>query len=73
MIGLALIAAAAQGPVLLARNDEVQWRMFVRAGYEAAAPERARPTARLRELEEALHGLTDRTQRPASIKGPTGL
>ena len=71
MIGLAMIVAAAQAPVQLAGNDEARWRMFVRASLESAAPP-PRPNPRIRALEEALRGITDRA-RPLPSRGPTGL
>ena len=72
MIGLAMIAAVAQAPVLLAQNDELQWRMFVRASVEAPAPT-PRGSARMRDVENSLRGLTDERIRIARTKGPTGL
>lgn len=72
MIGLAMIAAVAQAPVLLAHNDELQWRMFVRASLEVPAPA-PRGSARMRDLENSLRGLTDVRARIAKMKGPTGL
>ena len=72
MIGLAMIAAVAQAPVLLAQNDELQWRMFVRASVEAPAPA-PRGSARMRDVENSLRGLTDERIRIARTKGPTGL
>lgn len=72
MIGLAMIVAAAQAPVQLAGNDEARWRMFVRASLESpAAP--PRPNPRMRQIEDALHGLTDHARPTAMTKGPTGL
>jgi hypothetical protein len=72
MIGLAMIAAAARGPVLLARNDELQWRMFVRASLEAPAPA-PHASVRVRQLEDTLRGVTDSRVRMSRVKGPTGL
>ncbi|MFL6845572.1 MAG: hypothetical protein ACJ8ER_11910 [Allosphingosinicella sp.] len=69
MIGLLMMAAAAQAPVQLARNDEAQWRLFVRASLETR-PTRPSAHSRVRELEDALRGLSD-TQ--GGIDGPKGL
>lgn len=74
MIGIALMAAAAaQAPLLLASNDEVQWRSFVRASLQrpAAPAARGRDVSRLRQLQGVVRGLGD--DRRAGISGPSGL
>ena len=73
MIGIALLAAAAQAPVLLASNDDAQWRLFVRASLQSprgSAP-RGRDASRLRQLQGVVHSLGD--DRRAEIPGPSGL
>ena len=68
MIAIAFLAAAAQAPVMLASNDEAQWRRFVRASVQRPA---ARAPSRLRQLQGVVHGLSD--DRRAKIPGPSGL
>jgi len=71
MIGIVMLAAAAQAPVLLASNDEARWRLFVRASLqrpEVPAP-RARPQSRLLQLQGVVHRLADDRAEP----GPYGL
>ena len=71
MIGMILMAAAAQAPVLLASNDEAQWRKFVRASVQRPAAPAAQPPSRLRQLQGVVRGLGD--DRGARIPGPSGL
>lgn len=69
MIGMALMAAAAaQAPVLLARNDEAQWRRFVRSSLQRPAPAASRPS-RLLQLQGVVRRLPDDRAEP----GPYGL
>lgn len=69
MIGLMMLAAAANAPVILARADEAQWRMFVRASVERSAAPR---DSRLRQLQGAVHALGD-DRRGLGVAGPSGL
>ena len=75
MIGIVLMAAAAQAqaPMLLAANDELRWRSFVRASLQAPRPPAARAPAgsRLRQLQGVVRALA--ADRPAEIPGPSGL
>ena len=69
MIAMALMAAAAaQAPVLLASNDEAQWRLFVRASLQRPA---ARSPSRLLQLQSVVRRLPD--DRRAELRGPSGL
>jgi hypothetical protein len=69
MIGILMLAAAANAPVMLAARDETQWRMFVRASLQP--PEAPRGT-RLRQLEGVVRRLgTER--RDVQVAGPSGL
>jgi hypothetical protein len=72
MIGM-LLAVAAQGPVLLASNDEIRWRMFIRASLQsppAAAPEP--DGSRMRDLAGIVRRLRDDRDR-LRVAGPSGL
>jgi len=71
MIGIALLAAAAQAPVLLASNDDSQWRLFVRASLQRPAVPGTRDASRLRQLQGVVRGLGD--DRRSEIAGPSGL
>lgn len=70
MIGIALMAAAAaSAPVMLAANDEAQWRRFVRASVQRPA---APPPSRLMHLQGVVRRLgDDRSDRGRT--GPHGL
>ena len=70
MMGMLMFAAAAaNAPVMLARADEAQWRMFVRASLQRQAPPRG---ARLRQLEGVVRQLG--AEREAQrLAGPAGL
>jgi hypothetical protein len=71
MIGL-ILAAAAQGPVLLASNDEAQWRNFIRASLEGPPPAERASNARVRQLESVVRALRqDEVTR--RLAGPSGL
>lgn len=70
MIGMMILAAAAQAPVLLASNDETQWRLFVRASLQRPAVPGSRDASRLRQLQGVVRGLEDRR---SVIPGPSGL
>lgn len=71
MIAIAFLAAAAQAPVMLAANDEVQWRRFVRASLQRPA---GRPPSRLLQLQGVVRRLDDdRAARSPSASGPHGL
>lgn len=71
MIAIALLAAA-NAPVMLAANDEAQWRRFVRASLQRPAAPSARAPSRLLELQGVVRRLDeDRSGRGAA--GPYGL
>ena len=71
MIAIAFLAAAAQAPVMLAANDEAQWRRFVRASVQRPA---APPPSRLLQLQGVVRRLDDdRAGRSRSAAGPYGL
>lgn len=72
MMGL-ILAAAAQGPVLLASADEARWQSFIRASLEG--PPATAPRAggsRIRQLESVVRALRqeDAARR---VAGPSGL
>jgi len=69
MMGIMLFAAAANAPVMLARADEAQWRLFVRASLQRPSPPRG---GRLRQLEGVVRrlGAERDVQR---VEGPAGL
>ena len=69
MIGMVMLAAAANAPVMLAARDETQWRTFVRASLQRPAPTGG---SRLRQLEGAVRRLgADRLD--VQVAGPSGL
>jgi hypothetical protein len=68
MMGILMLAAAANAPVQLAGRDEAQWRMFVRASLQRPAPAR---DSRLRQLEGVVRRLG--AERDARVAGPAGL
>jgi hypothetical protein len=69
MIGIALLAAAAHAPVMLAANDEAQWRRFVRASVQRPAV-----PSRLLHLQGVVRHLgDDRPSSQPSAAGPYGL
>lgn len=72
MIGIALMAAAAaHAPVILASNDEAQWRRFVRASLQRPA---APAPSRLLHLQGVVRHLGDDRAGPAqAAAGPWGL
>jgi hypothetical protein len=72
MIGIAILAAAAHAPVILASNDEAQWRRFVRASVQRPS---APPPSRLLQLQGVVRRLDDgRADRgQAGAAGPYGL
>ncbi|HEX8241466.1 MAG TPA: hypothetical protein VF574_17150 [Allosphingosinicella sp.] len=69
MMGLLMFAAAANAPVMLARADEAQWRLFVRASLQRPAPPRG---SRLRQLEGVVRQLGAERNAPR-LAGPAGL
>jgi hypothetical protein len=69
MIGMLMLAAAANAPVMLARADEAQWRMFVRASLQRQAPPSG---TRLRQLQGTVRALGD-DRRGVQVAGPAGL
>ncbi len=69
MMGILMFAAAANAPVMLARADEAQWRLFVRASLQRPAPPRG---ARLRQLQGTVRALGD-DRRGVQVAGPSGL
>jgi hypothetical protein len=70
MMGLMLFAAAANAPMMLARADEAQWHLFVRASLERQAPPR---DARLRQLEGVVRRLGAERAPVQQVAGPAGL
>ena len=69
MMGILMMAAAANAPVMLAASDEAQWRTFVRASRQRpAAPQ----DTRLRQLEGVVRRL-GAEQRDLQVAGPSGL
>jgi len=72
MIGIALLAAAANAPVTLAANDEAQWRRFVRASVQRPA---APAPSRLMHLQGVVRRLGDdrAAHGHAGSAGPYGL
>lgn len=75
MIGMVfLAAAAAHAPVVLARNDDARWRLFVRASVQGPpAAGRAPGASRLRQLQGVVRQLGDDAPRRTGIEGPRGL
>jgi hypothetical protein len=76
MIGIAMLAAAAQAPLLLASADEAQWRLFVRASLQrpAVPAPRAQGGSRLIQLQGAVRRLGPEYEREARrLAGPSGL
>ncbi|MGZ8297774.1 MAG: hypothetical protein ACXWUV_06920 [Allosphingosinicella sp.] len=69
MMGMLMLAAAANAPVMLARSDDAQWRMFVRASLQRSAPPRG---TRLRQLQGTVRALGD-DRRGVQVAGPSGL
>ena len=67
MIAIALLAAAANAPVILAAGDEAQWRRFVRTSVQRPA---ARAPSRLLQLQGVVRRLDDEARAAA---GPYGL
>jgi hypothetical protein len=67
------MAAAAQAPVILAANDEQQWRRFVRSSVQRSAAPAARGPGGLRlwQLQGIVRGLPD--DRRDRLAGPSGL
>jgi hypothetical protein len=71
MMGILMFAAAANAPVMLARADEAQWRLFVRASLQRPAPPRG---ARMRQLEGVVRQLGAERGAPVQrLAGPAGL
>lgn len=72
MMGL-LLAAAAQGPVLLASADEARWQSFIRASLEGPTVVAPRTSgSRIRQLESVVRGLR-RDEDARRLAGPSGL
>jgi hypothetical protein len=70
MMGMLMFAAAAaNAPAMLARADEAQWRLFVRASLQRQAPPR---DSRLRQLQGTVRALGD-DRRGVWVAGPSGL
>ncbi len=69
MMGILMFAAAANAPVMLARADEAQWRLFVRASLQRRAPPR---DSRLRQLQGTVRALGD-DRSVIQVAGPRGL
>jgi hypothetical protein len=72
MIAIALLAAAAHAPVMLASNDEAQWRRFVRASLHSPAAPAARTPSRLLQLQGVVRRLDD-DRGAGGTAGPYGL
>jgi hypothetical protein len=69
MMTILMFAAAANAPVTLARADDAQWRLFVRASVQRrAAPQKAR----LRQLQGTVSALGD-DRGGVEVAGPSGL
>ena len=68
MIAIALWAAAANAPVILAAGDDAQWRRFVRASVQRPA---GRAPSRLLQLQGVVRRLDDEARGTAA--GPYGL
>jgi hypothetical protein len=76
MMGLLIFAAgAANAPVMLARADETQWRLFVRASLQrpAGPSPRLREGARLMHLQGVVQSLDADRARTEQLAGPSGL
>ena len=69
MVVIMLFAAATNAPVMLARADETQWRLFVRASLQRSAPSGG---SRLRQLQGTVRALGD-DRRGLQVDGPSGL
>jgi hypothetical protein len=69
MMGMLMFAAAANAPMMLARADEAQWRMFIRASVQRPAPPRG---TRLRQLEGVVRRL-GAERNAQQLAGPAGL
>jgi len=65
---LMFAAAAANAPVMLARADEAQWRLFVRASLQRPPPR----GTRIRQLQGTVRALGD-DRRSVQMAGPSGL
>lgn len=70
MIGIALLAAAANAPVVLAARDEAQWRRFVRSSLQRPA---APAPSRLLQLQGVVRHLDDDRAARGQGAGPYGL
>lgn len=70
MIAIALLAAAAQAPMILAANDEAQWHRFVRASVQRPA---GRAPSRLLQLQGVVRRLDDDRSGRGQAAGPYGL
>jgi hypothetical protein len=74
MIAIALwAAAAANAPVMLAANDEAQWRRFVRASVQRPAAPSTRMPSRLLQLQGVVRRLDDDRSGGGEAPGPFGL
>jgi hypothetical protein len=69
MMTMLMLAAAANAPVMLARADEAQWRLFVRASLQRPPPPRG---SRLRQLEGVVRRLGSERD-VQRLSGPAGL
>ncbi|HYW15871.1 MAG TPA: hypothetical protein VE891_06930 [Allosphingosinicella sp.] len=69
MIGMLILAAAANAPTMLASADDAQWRMFVRASLQRQAVARG---SRLRQLQGTVRNLGE-DRRGLQVAGPSGL
>jgi len=72
MMAMMFFAAAANAPVMLAANDEAQWRRFARASLQ---PPAVRAPSRLMQLQGVVRRLGDDrgTRSQPAAAGPYGL
>ena len=69
MMGMLMLAAAANAPMLLAGRDEAQWRLFVDSSLQRPA---AAQGTRVRQLEGVVRRL-GAERRELQVAGPSGL
>jgi hypothetical protein len=69
MMTILMLAAAANAPVTLARDD-AQWSLFVRTSLQRQA---AAPGARLRQLQGTVRALGNDSLGGTEVAGPSGL
>lgn len=69
MIGMLMLAAAANAPAMIAARDEAQWRTFVRASLQRPVPARS---SRMKQLQGTVRALGE-DRRGVRVAGPSGL